>query len=286
MNKYKVFKIALIASILLFLIYLGFLGLFTSVIGIKQYDYNKIFNKTVKYLNTTAYYIDVKKPGYAIRVDELYKLRDFYRERYNQLMNTPGTSYNELMVVETYKNLSDTTNILYNASLDLPSVWSAMKKSAARLRDMDIEGAVNIYNAIQYRLRLICSELNTSLKILLHTKYKQYTPLEHRRAVNYTINVVNKTLETLLEYMKLMNLINSNLDKLLNSTNNNTYVAISRLIKSRIDFEKLGPLANDIAGFVTKLASGYKGKAGVETPYSNKSGKGYSGGYSGSVSDD
>ena len=253
-------RIAFIVLILLLFVTLAYIILYTGITGgASGTTITTYYSKTIAYMNRTINYIKYKRPAYDIKPSDLLEAHDVLMKEYIRLLNTRGVKYEELVKLETYLNLSKTNNILYNVSMDWPSIWNILSSSLKALSQMDIDRALDIYRANKYRILYFRKQLNDTLYLLENTRYVEYTPVVHQQVVNYTISVIQDILELVDEYIKLMELLlqyEEELDTALKTGNSTLVRDIGLQISERISIEKFDGLINYVSDFLSQLLSG------------------------------
>jgi len=283
LNRYDIIKILIFLPLIFVLLFIGYYVAVQNPASSSQINVSSYYDKVIKYLNKTSSCVETMSPPLDIDYREIVRINNIYHEEYNRILNRPGVFYDDLMTLEAYMNVSDTTIILYNTSLDLTSIDGGMKESMVKLRNMDVSGSISVYESIRQELFRAINNLELSLNILNNTKYMDYMWFDHQQQINRSIDVIRSKLDMLKEYRDLMELL-KNYQYNLTNPSNQTLTQIAKKIMEEIDLNKLGPYAQDLAIFLSKLVSQQKP---LESNESNRtSAGGPYGGYSGSLEDD
>lgn len=284
----KINRTSILATIIVAII-LGFIFysiLIKTSISSSNYSLDSAYQESISYLNKTSSHIQYKNPSYDVDPADLLKLHKYIKEEKIRELNTPGTPYRELVTVITYENITIVSRKLFNVTMDLPIIWAGMEKSLDELSNLNIKKSLNIYYDMKLRLYNIVHELNESLKILKHVREKGILLDDHNTTINYSIMVINDTLNTILEYIKLMEILSSNIENIENNNTNQTLLKLAESITKQVDMEKLKPFARQISMFLTKLSMGEIVKKQKTNMTNTENPGGISGGYSGSMEDD
>ncbi|ADI32352.1 hypothetical protein [Staphylothermus hellenicus] len=283
LNNISILAIITIAVLLGFIFYNTFIE---TSISSSSYSLDNAYQESISYLNKTSLHIQYKNPSYDVDPADLLKLHKYIEEEKVRILNTPGISYKELTTVDTYGNITIVSRKLFNITMDLPIIWAGMEKSIDELSNLNIRKSLNIYYEMKSRLYNIVNELNESLKILIYVREKGILLDDHNTTVNYSIMVINDTLNTILEYIKLMEILSSNIENMENNNTNQTLLKLAESIAKQVDMEKLKPFAKQISMFLTKLSMGEIVKKQKTNMTNTENPGGISGGYSGSMEDD
>jgi hypothetical protein len=267
---------------------LGYNYLFNNTFSSKGSNKAETFNRAVTFLNRTSSHVADKKPSYDVNPAALLRIRRDIVSGKNKILYTPGANYSEIILYDTYDNISLAALKLYNVTLDLPVVWAGMERSMDELSNLNIRKALSIYYSLRYRLYNIIEELRRTQLILLYTEKNGILLDEHNITVQHALYVINNTLATLLEYMKMMEILLQAETQYMNTHNKTYLLQLARTLSQQIDMNNLKPFAKQLALFLTRLSISEEMEKKNEkinmTRQENPGGLG--GGYTGSSEDD
>jgi hypothetical protein len=266
---------------------LGYNYLFNNTFSSKGSSEVEVFNRAVVFLNRTSNHVADKKPSYDVDPASLLKTRRDIVSGKNKILYTPGANYSEIILYDTYDNISLAALKLYNVTLDLPVVWAGMERSMDELSNLNIRKALSIYYSLRYRLYNIVEELRRTQLILLYTRKHGILLDEHNITVQHALYVINNTLATLLEYMKMMEILLQAETQYMNTHNKTYLLQLAKTLSQQIDMNNLKPFAKQLALFLTRLSIGEEMRRNEKTNMTrNENPGGLGGGYTGSSEDD
>jgi len=283
LNRYDIIKVLIFLPLIFVLLFIGYYVAAQNPASSSQINVSSYYDKVIMYLNKTSSCIEAMSPALDVDYHDMVRINNIYHEEYNRMLNRPGVFYDDLMTLEAYMNVSDTTIIIYNTSLDLPMIDGGMKESMVKLRNMDVSGSISVYESIRQKLFRAINSLELSLNILNNTKYMDYMWFDHQQQINRSIDVIRGKLDMLKEYRDLMELLKYYQYNLTNPSNQ-SLIHVAEKIMEEIDLNKLGPYAEDLAIFLSKLVSQQKPLENTESTRTYTGGP--YGGYSGSLEDD
>lgn len=283
LNRTGILAIMIFVILSIFIVYNI---LVETSISRSEYNIDNAYYESIMYLNKTSSHIAYKRPSYDVDPADLIRLHKYIEKEKIKMLNTPGTPYNELTILLTYENITIASAKLYNVTMDLPIIWVGIGKSIDELSSLNIRKALKIYYEMKLRLYIVVSELSESIELLKYAREKGVLLDDHNSTVNYAIMVTNDTLNVILEYIKMMELISMNIGNLENNANNQTLINLAETIAKQIDLDKLKPFAKEISIFITRLSMGEIIRRQNTNTTSTENSGGISGGYSGSIEDD
>ncbi len=259
-------KTIILTIIAVALLLIGFSLNYLSKLGLPVFR-GDVYDQAALNAEITAEYLKYKNSIDKKYMDNIVYVTDKIKETRNKLLETPGLSYDELMRVDSYYNLSIAT--LYTARRldDYNGVYPKIKKSLELLGENRVDDAIVLYVSMKPVLIRIYNDFDKALKILEETK-TNYFPDKHLEKYKILYEELKKEVGFLREYMKLMDKLITNSNALRNSGGTATISlssGLGRELMHEIDLSKFGELSGSVSNFLTNLASG----GYSDTNYSN-----------------
>ncbi len=230
---------------------------------------NDLYREAVAGLDDSARAIDnVTMGGSASNVPDPGRLRGVEEEitrYYEKLLSTPGARYEDVARSESMKHIASAAYIASSTADDYEKLRGAMDAAVSRLENLDIRGALSIYNATKPLLENVTRNLTRALRELEKVDPNTLTP-EEREKYEKAKRAIERALEMLEKYRELMEETMKHRDAVeklaMRARGADTPVtkgeageALTMISRVGNGLEKLGTLAPKAGNYLAKIAS-------------------------------